>query len=581
MENIINHKEILTKKPWSQVLPDGYMNHTTGKISDTSIVSYPNDKVKMLVKTQADFMREYYPTGHRIFDTEQYPDILKENPEWDPEHPENGKRWYLQPITRTAFAFQQVIATKRILHLTGNDMQFELTDDNDGLNKSEEQKKRLVLFKKGWLLSNMEINIFEAIRSYEITADVAIVGYMSNGKYGAKTLSYLYGDTLYPHHNSITGDLEVFARRYYDYSENGDIRVEWVEVWDDTYMYRFKDETVSDDRSIADKIIDKIKGVFGISGYNLVSKTRHGFPFVPVAYTRNNDGPCWSAVQKNIEDYEEAFSYLCENNKAYAFPIFYVKGDGEDIAINGDDMTGAVKSIQMAGGKDNDAGFLNGTDASNAFATQLNKSYELIYELSFTVKPPELKSGDLPGVALKLLYSPAIEIATNDAQALHPFISDVIKITKYGIGVQENMLTSMTSLPINAWIEPYVHMNITEEITNLATAVQNKFLSKQTASERCPRFPMTDEYERIIREIKEEQQQDLLIDMERADHELDNNIIEEEATARINKDTSGNDVNTGVGSGRKPGRPNKSGKEWDDNGNYPGRNNWEEYNRKN
>ena len=280
-----------------------------------------------------------------------------------------------------------------------------------------------------------------------------------------------------------------------------------------------------------------------------------------------------------IEDYEEAFSYLCENNKAYAFPIFYVKGDGDDVVIQGDNMTGAVKSIAM-NDKDNEAGFLNGTDASNAFATQLDKSYNLIYELSFTVKPPELKSGDLPGVALKLLYSPAIEAASNDAEILHPFLNTVVRIAKYGIGVEQDMMASMVELPINAWIEPYVHQNKTETITNLATAVQNKFISKQTASERCPDFPMPDEFDRILREQKEEQEQDLLMDIRRADNELQNNIAEEEAVVAINNGQPGQDVNTGGGSGRKPGRPNKSGKEWDDNRNYPGRNNWNPYNRK-
>ena len=96
------------------------------------------------------------------------------------------------------------------------------------------------------------------------------------------------------------------------------MRIARVEVWDDTYLYRFKDETVNTDRSTADKIVDKIKGLFGISGFNLVSKERHGFPFIPVAYLRNDEGPCWAPVQRHIEDYEEAFSYLCEHTKAYA-----------------------------------------------------------------------------------------------------------------------------------------------------------------------------------------------------------------------------------------------------------------------
>ena len=179
-------------------------------------------------------------------------------------------------------------------------------------------------------------------------------------------------------------------------------------------------------------------------------------------------------------------------------------------------------------------------------------------------------------MALKLLYSPAIEAASNDAQKAQPFLNKVVAMTKYGIGLQENMIATMTALPINAWIEPYVHQNFTEDITNLATAVQNKFISKQTASERCPKFPMPDEFERIMREQKEEQEQDLLMDIARADNQTQNAIEEEEATARINNGQSGQDINTGGGgSGRKPGRPSEGKHDtYDSNRNWPGRINW-------
>lgn len=575
----MNFREILVKQPFYEMKPDGYMNHGlyTDKVGDRSYTTMPFDPMTRRIKTQADFLREYYPSGHRIWDHDAYPDILKENPDYDPSDPKSGKRYYLQPIMRCAFAFQQLIATKHTLHLTGNDVQFELADGVDSLSKEDDMQRNLNIFKKGWLMANMEIVHFEAVNSYMIVAEAAVVGYISNGKFGAKPLSFKNGDYLYPHFDSITGELTVFARKYYDSDEQGNAQIEWVEVWDDTYLYRFKND-VSSDKSLAEKAAEKIKNIFGMSGYALVEKRKHGFPFIPVAYARNEDGPCWASVQRNIEDYEEAFSYLCENNKAYAFPIFYVKGDGEDVAITGDDMTGSVKSIAM-GSKDNEAGFLNGTDASDAFATQLNKSYELIYELSFTVKPPELKSGDLPGVAIKLLYSPAIEVAMNDAQRLQPFLDQLVRIAKFGIGFENNITATLTSLDINAWIEPYIHQNKTEVITNLATAVQNHFLSKQTASERCPDFPKNAEFDRILREQKEEDQQDLLMDIQRQDAETENKIEEEQATARINKGMSGSDINTGHG---KAGRPNKSGKQWDENGNNPidDANNWKHYDDK-
>lgn len=559
--NVSKLRELLVRKPFYEITPTGYKNHYMfqREISDREDPHMPDDTLYRVVKTQQDFLREFYPSGHRICDRKEYPDILKQNPD-------DGK-WYIQRIQRTTFAFQQVIYTKHLLHLTGNDIQFEIADGSDE-SKEEQLQQQLTTFRKGWLLHDLEVRYFEAVSAYMKVAEAAIVGFFdTDGKFACKTLSFDRGDTLYPQFDSLTGQLTAFARMYTDYDEHGNAKIAWVEAWDNTTFYRFKNTLPE---GTVQKTVKRIAGIFGISDYSCVEQCPHGFPFIPVAYTRNDDGPCWNAVQRNIEDYEEAFSYLCENNKAYAFPILTLTGDGDDIAVIGD-TNGAAKTIMITD-TDGKAAFINGTDASNAFATQLNKSYELIYELSFTVKPPELKSGDLPGVALKLLYSPALEAAMNDAQRMQPFLNSLVRIAKYGIGVENNCMTSMVALPVNAWCEPYIHQNDTELISNLATAVQNHFMSKQTASERNSKYSKNDEFTRIIREQKEEDQQDLLMDLQRQDAQTENAIEQQEATARINAGQSGSDINTGHG---KAGRPNRSGTEWDDNGNYPGRNNWD------
>ena len=536
-----NVRELLVRKPFFELTPIGYMKHSnvSDVVPDTYDGTMPEDTMYWRIKTQDDFLREYYPSSHRIMDEKEYPDIWKQNPE-------NGK-WYQQKIQRTAFAFQQLIHAKHQLHITGNDIQFELADgdDYDDEKSVEENQKTLNLFKKGWLMRDMEIRFFEAVGAYLKVAECAIVGFFDeNKKFGTRTMSYDRGDILYPHFDSLTGNLLCFARKYYDYDDDGNQKTEYVEAWDKQKFYRFK-KAVKQGK--VKEVVTKIANIFGIDNYTLVEEKYHGFQFVPVAYARNDKGPCWSMVQRNIEDYEEAFSYLCENNKAYAFPILSLTGDGDDITITGDDITGSAKTIMITdpNGK---AQFLNGTDASDAFATQLNKSYDLIYELSFTVKPPELKSGDLPGVAIKLLYSPALEVAMNDSQELQPFLDQLLRICKFGIGTDENCVATMVGLPINAWINPYVHSNKTEVITNIATAVQNGFLSKQTASERCPDFPKTAEYERIMREKKEEDQQDLLIELQKQDNQTENAIEEERATAGIQggKGT----IRTGRGKGR-------------------------------
>lgn len=555
MDDLLNYSEILVKEPFYEVMPKGYKAHRT--VYRGQRVSEPTDRLQMRILTQADFLRQFYPSGHKIMDPVMFPDIYKYNPDTG--------QYFKQPVTRTAFAYQRVLYVKQTVHVCGNDVQFELSGKTEDEDTERQKQIDLLDFRQGWLDMDMELRLYEAVSSEKITGDCALVCYYDkDGNAQMRSLSYLNGDTLYPHYDSITGELNLFARRYSDLDEDGRAVTEWVEVWDDRYIYRAK-------RGISKhNIIERIKDVFGLSGYTIVSQEEHGFPFVPVAYHRNPDGPCWIFSQNTIEQYEEAFSYLCESNKAYAFPIMYSKGDG--VEFKPDELTGAIKYIEMPN-SDDEAGFLDKTDVAPAFNTQLSLMYDAIFEQSFGVKPPELKSGDLPGVAIKLLYSPAIELAIHDAHRLLPFLNRIVYMVKYAYGFQINRQASLLNLNVNAWIEPYIHQNDSELMANLAIGVQNSFISHQTASERASKYTKNDEIDRVMREDMQKRKLDAQakIDEQRAAIEMD--IEKQKALARI---TKGQDVNTGQGKGR----PNRSGKTWDKNGNNPidDKNNWNKWN---
>ena len=575
--DVLDFKEILVKKPFFQIT--SHRPLTEKVVTDkNNTKEYYNDIPMYRVITQEEMLRQYFPSGHKINNPTLYPDIWKQNPE--------DKQWYRQPITRCALGFQQVIATKHIIHIIGNDVQFELSTEEQKnveirkrtrisengdfainpdaiLNPEEDEAtKMLSVFKKGWNELNMEIRWYEAVDSIMKTADAAVVGFFDDkGNPGFKTLSFMNDDKLYPHYNSITGKLELFARQYFDYDEDGVAITEWVEVWDEKYLYRAK-RGVSKDSPI----MNRIKGIFGIGGFEIVSQKPHGFNFIPVAYHREEEGACWQAAEDTIEKFEEALSYFFENNKAFAFPILVVQGEGVELI---GDQNGAVKSIAIDSAE-GDAKFLDHHDVSASYNTLLSKFYDLIYEQSFTVKPPELKSGDLPGVALKLLYSPAIERAIQDTQKLQPFLDDIIHMVRYAWGLKENCQASLLNLGINAWIEPYVHQNDTELTTNLSMAVQNNIISCKTASERLTKYAKNDEYSRITKQMKEK----MLLEVEKTNlqttHQTNENIRKTEIEAAF----SGQDVNTGYGEG------NEHINETDENGNRPDENNWDEYDQK-
>ena len=532
LDTIEKVREVLYKKPFVRVATD--VSPQRQQVTMDTLGNAPTDTLLYDVVTQADFLREFYPSGHKINSGVYYPNKLK--------YDEKRKRYFEEKVIRCSFPFQKIITIKHLCHLCGNDIQFELPSAKE----SESENQLFFDFRQGWLEKNMEVRWYEAAKSAKITGDCAVVGFMSNSKLGTKVLSYLNGDTLYPHFDPLTGELVLFARAYNDLDDKSNIVTRWVEVWDDTYMYRFKQ---GGDISTMGRMVQRIKEAFGLSGYvEAESPKKHNFPFIPVAYYRDDAGACWSGSQDPCDKYELAVSHLCQNNMAYAFPIMYLKGD--DATIEGD-IYGAVKAVTMS--EDGDAGFLNRPDASSSFELQMKILLQNIFMGSFAVLPPEVKAGDLPGVAIKLLYSPAVEQAMSDAQEYNPFIDKLVEIFKYGYGLETGKLTAYKNLKISGWIKPYIHQNDTEIFTNLSTGVQNGFVSAQTSSEIVTSlgYAKNSEWDRIIKERKELQEMDLLLEIRQA-----------------------NATNEGGGKGSDGGSVS-GGRKTDKNGNYPGENNFD------
>lgn len=517
----MNTREIKTKRPWKKVLPQGYMQHGLFKAGDD--FTPPAENLQYIITTQADFLKEYHPSGHAINDEHYYPDIYRstQEPVLDAEGNDTGRTrtvTYKECVPRYAFAFQQIITTKQLVHLCGNDIQFELNIANPDNTQQEDFK----LFREGWMGKDMEVAFYEAAKSVKITGDGAVVGYLHKGKFGHKSLSYLNGDLLYPHYDSVTGEMMLFARVYSDYDEEGNTATEWLEVWDKTYLTRFKR---SGDQYKTFK--EKLLGLFNVDGYSLVSKNVHGFPFVPVAYKRTDDGACWSASQDSIDAYEMSFSQMAHNNQAYGEPILYLQGENVEMTH---DINGTLKVLTM--GTDDKAGYLASQSASESYMKQLDTLYKLIYEQSFAVIPPELRSGDLPAAALKILYSPAYEKAICDAAEYQEFLNALVEMFIYGYGVETKKSIDFKNLPIKWWIKPYVHVNTTALVTDLATCVQNGFISKETASERISEYATVGEWDRVMKEYKQQQEADLLYEEDLLKTQAQNQPKVDDGTAK-------------------------------------------------
>lgn len=584
-ENITQPKlrELLTKRPFTRVMPDGHYDHGYVYDNDKEITA-PYDKIRRKIVTQEDFLRELDPAGHLINDKELYPDIWVKN--------EEDGLWYIQEIPRYAFSFQQIILVKHLTHLCGNDVQFELSDKK----ATEKATKTYTEHRNGWANKNMEIGWYQLVKSVKATGDGAFVGFMDNGKFGWKVLSFLDGDKLYPHYNLRTGKLDTFARTYTAIDEKGNVSKRYIDVWDDEFYYRFVAD--GDPTTLKGKVVQAIVKAFSADGYKLEEKTPHQFDSIPVAYMRDDNGPCWTFSQEAIENYEHAFSNLAHSNHDFGLPIMYVKGEGSEV-IESKDMSYASKIMFLP--SDGEAGFLNRQDASNAYKGELDKLEESIYKQSFAVKTPELKSGDTPGVSLKIMYSDAIEKAMNDAHEYDGCLDKVISIYNWGYGIESERRLDFINTNIRHYIEPYVHMNLTEQTQNLNTSVLGGFLSRQTASEKSS-YATPQEWERIQQEKHDEQMHQLLIEEQRIEIQNEHNVEMQEELSEIQTDAQvevikaqqdsqesevdkdqkakqSNKKKGSVATGRGAGRPNRSGKTWDESGNFPGRNGWDKWNQ--
>lgn len=477
--------DILTKRAFVRPMPQ--FVQTANFTRKPKSARTPKDSTLWQTVSEGQFVREYYPSGHLINDTTYYPDRIK--------YDEDAKQFFTEKVVRCAFPLQMIITAQHLVHISGNDIRHELTD----AKPSKEREELFLAWQKGWHDENIETRLYYFYKSSYIVGEAALLFYLKDGKMYSKNLSYLNGDTLYPHYDSITGELDAFARKFSDYDEENNEYVQWLEVWDDNYLRRYRRDVQGFRGAVT-----KVKELFGLDGWTMVDEEEHGFERVPVVYHRREEGACWSFVQDAIDKYELAVSYLCQNNMAYAFPIMVLQGDNVDIQ---GDIYGQVKAITADAAAN--IKYLERSNNTTAFELQLNTLLKQIFLGSFTVMPPEVRSGDLPGVAIKLIYSPSLDRAMIDAKEFDHVIDEVQQLFTYAFGIQEGKLTKYQSLSILSYIVPYIHQNTAELINNIVQATGAGILSKETGSELST-FGKNYEYSKIVAEAKEQEKADQL-----------------------------------------------------------------------
>lgn len=453
---------------------------------------------------QEEFLSELDPSGHKINDPTIYENIIKRVPRknaYGEELKDETGNTVMTiteiPIERVSVPLQEVIKTKQVSNITAEPTKFVHLK----MNPNDKEHEIFVDLKNGWATKNMETAKYEFINSIKCTGDAAFCAIIYNNEYSYKVFSRLNGDTLHPIFDSL-GNLKLFGRGYtiYDYSKQEDVPC--LDIWDDKYLstYKYSVDIEGDDINSnikigwddKDSFVQKSIDVNDQDGWILVDRKLHGFSRIPIVYQKDEIGACWSPVQDLIDKLELALSQLAENNKSYAFRIMIIKGG---FNIQGD-LKGQARAIMLDDEK-SDAKFLEKADASDSFELQLKTTLQHILLGSFTVVPPEI-NGDISGVAVKILYSPAFEQGIKDINMFNKSMDDIIKLFKEGYGLEQGNIAGYKSLAIRGDMMPYIPQNEYEKQQNLTLGVQNGYLSKESASDQNTTYSSPDEKQRLV-----------------------------------------------------------------------------------
>lgn len=479
--------EIMSKEPFRIVLPN------PSGMDGTLSPRQPWDMTEShLYYTQADFMRQFEVSGHRINNPldPEYRDKVKYVEKTDPKTGETYRQKFLQPMIRIAVPFQRMITTKRLTAITGNNISQQISAEDAGMNA----ERPFYTYLKGWKDKNMEIAWYFAAKSCLVTADAAFCGWLKDGVFGWRVFSYLEGDTLYPHYD-ITGRLNAFGRAYVTYDAKGRIYKRMLDVWDDRYVHHYE----YGERGIQGLINSMLDWATGNGVWRYTGSDMHGFNRIPIAYHRL-PYPCWTPVQNTIEKFESAVSRLAENNKAYALRILFTKGAALAMESTVDGTPYQINTEEA----DADAKFLEPADMSGSMKAEIEILEDAIYRGSFTVKTPDVRGSDLSGLAVELLFTDSNQQAHCDAQEYKPFVDDMSDIFAYGYS-RETGQSELTSLKVFNEIIPFMPKSETEEVSNIVQLVGSGVLSRRSGSEMSTSlgYGRTSEWLRIQKEERE------------------------------------------------------------------------------
>lgn len=447
-ELISNPSVILEKKPFHRgcKAEDIRDEYTSAYVGSTTKAALPNRR--SIPVSQDRFLQELDPMSHVVHFDETIPDIAVKNPY------NKTVGWIRQKGTRISFNFQEIIRDKRVQYLCGKPTKLTLCN-----SKPDESVRDLYTeLKEDWLNKNMDVWRYKLVRSQMSTGDGALLFYFKDKKLRNRVLSYEDGYVLLPQYDE-NGDMVVFGVYY-----KGDDE-ERLDVYTDTSFIRYKNGAGDDGWVLASDIVE------------------HGFQEIPIVYKRAE--VAWNSVQNSIEIYEILYNIYTVIQKRFGSSVLWIKGNydsktkkqGWSVILNSSsfDTNADAKILTPA----------EPVGTQNLLA-DIKKQIQLGSHVVL-IQPEDIKmSGDVTGIAVKMLLSAAYEKATQEALDYDDVADKMLRLFMYGMGVERAKLTDYAKLSVRAEFEAWMPQSDTEIANIINTSLIAGSLTPETGREIHP-----------------------------------------------------------------------------------------------
>lgn len=439
------------------------------QIGETIMVDLPNYKSRPV--PQETYLRELDPNCHDVLFDENIPSICVKI--GDDEYRD-------VKYTRMAVPIQRVIKNKQVMHLATNPMQFTLMNGAP----SNTDRENFITIKQYWHLRNQDGMKYKMVDTQKSVGDAGLLYYFDyEGRIKSQIISFEEGYVLCPH-NDQNGD-RILETIYYRKDD-----VEYIDSYDDTYMYRYTNDGIGDDGEI---------------GWRWHEPIAHGFKEIPLITKRGK--VAWDAVQPIIECYEELYNVFNAIQKRWGWGILYVKGRFKDDKRR---IAGSVILNDTSMDGSGDAKFLTPPTPQGTLDT-LSLMLESIQLGSGTtfILPKDIKmSGDVSGIAVQITQSMDLETANREVVEWQNVADKMLRLFKYGLakelvntGVNPHAITEFEDLAISAKFKVWQPRNDYEYNQMLTTLTGAGILSKESGIELNTESK-PDEKERIRKEME-------------------------------------------------------------------------------